>query len=77
MTFGHYLKKIRKDRGLSLTELSKLTGFSNPYLSQIERSNRKSIKISIQCLIALSESLDCPISDLINKIVEEYRNETE
>lgn len=34
--FGKYLRKLRKDRDLTLVELSKITGVSNPYISQIE-----------------------------------------
>lgn len=38
--FGEYLKKLRKDRGLTLTELAHQSGVSQPYLSQIEIGNR-------------------------------------
>lgn len=34
--FGTYLKGLRKTRGLTLTQLGELIGYSNPYLSQIE-----------------------------------------
>lgn len=38
--FGMYLKKARSERKLTLSELSKLSGLSQPYLSQIENGKR-------------------------------------
>ncbi|MGE8078124.1 helix-turn-helix domain-containing protein [Peribacillus loiseleuriae] len=34
--FGGFIKDLRKSRGLTLTKLGELMGYSNPYLSQIE-----------------------------------------
>lgn len=39
-TFGQYLRALRKAKGFNLTGLSKISGVSHPYLSQIE-SGRK------------------------------------
>lgn len=36
MEFNEYLRKIRKEKGLSVRGLSKLSGVSHPYLSQLE-----------------------------------------
>lgn len=33
---GKYLRSLRKKEGLTLVELSKMSGVSNPYISQIE-----------------------------------------
>ncbi|HEX6341636.1 helix-turn-helix transcriptional regulator [Umezawaea sp.] len=38
---GDYIKQQRSNAKISLRELSKLAGVSNPYLSQIERGLRK------------------------------------
>jgi transcriptional regulator with XRE-family HTH domain len=38
---GDYIKQQRSSAKISLRELSKLAGVSNPYLSQIERGLRK------------------------------------
>lgn len=38
--FGQYLRKLRKNRGLTLKELGELTGMSHAYLSQLERGER-------------------------------------
>lgn len=36
LEFGHYLRGLRKARGLTLVDLNKASGVSQPYLSQIE-----------------------------------------
>ena len=41
MSFGNTLKKIRKEKGLSIRELGRLTGVSSSYISQLERGTRK------------------------------------
>jgi transcriptional regulator with XRE-family HTH domain len=38
---GEYIKQQRSNAKISLRQLSKLAGVSNPYLSQIERGLRK------------------------------------
>ena len=38
---GDYIRDQRKDSNVSLRQLAKLAGVSNPYLSQIERGLRK------------------------------------
>lgn len=38
--FGAYLKKLRKDNGLTIRELEKQSGVSNAYLSQLENGKR-------------------------------------
>lgn len=41
MEFGSYIKEIRNEKGLSLRELSKRSGISHPYLSQLENGKNK------------------------------------
>ncbi|WP_217587022.1 helix-turn-helix domain-containing protein [Lentibacillus saliphilus] len=38
--FGAILKKLRNNKGLTLTELGNKIGYSNPYLSQIETGKK-------------------------------------
>src|SRR6476646_5810445 len=38
---GDYIREQRRDSNVSLRQLAKLAGVSNPYLSQIERGLRK------------------------------------
>ena len=55
------LRKIRKEKNMSLDELAKLTGISKAHLSYIER-NEKEPTISILCMIA--KVLNVSILDL-------------
>lgn len=41
------LKQLRLDSGLSLREVSAITGISNPYLSQMENLARRNVTIGI------------------------------
>lgn len=61
MTFGERLKQIRTTRGISLEELSKKTGLTRSFLSQVER-NRTSP--SLNSLIKIATALEVRIGDL-------------
>lgn len=39
--FGKYLRRIRKSKNITLVQLAKKTGLSQPYLSQIENGKRE------------------------------------
>ena len=41
-TFGNYMRKLRKEKGLTLKQVEKVAEVSNAYLSQIERGVRNS-----------------------------------
>ena len=58
--FGVYLKKAREEMGLTLSQLGELTGYSNPYLSQIETGKRKK----------------APTPELLKKLAEALGNVT-
>lgn len=60
--FGAYLKKLRKDKGFTLAKLNEISGVSQPFLSQIERGDRKP---SPEILQKLSEPLGVQHSDLM------------
>jgi len=40
--FGNYMRKLRKEKGLTLKQVEKVAEVSNAYLSQIERGVRNS-----------------------------------
>lgn len=63
--FGSYLKSLRKKKGLTLTELGDLIGYSNPYLSQIE-NGKKGIP-SPDILKKLAEPLGVSYAELMRK----------
>ena len=45
MWWSKVIKKLRKDKGLTLADMEKLTGFHQPYLSSLE-NGKHSPKIS-------------------------------
>jgi transcriptional regulator with XRE-family HTH domain len=68
---GEYIKQQRSNAKISLRQLSKLAGVSNPYLSQIERGLRKpsaeilqqiakGLRISAEALYVQAGILDLP-----------------
>jgi transcriptional regulator with XRE-family HTH domain len=54
---GAYIREQRSAAGVSLRELSKTAGVSNPYLSQVERGLRKP---SVEILQAIARGLKIP-----------------
>lgn len=70
---GEYIRQQRSNAKISLRQLSKLAGVSNPYLSQIERGVRKpsaeilqqiakGLRISAEALYVQAGILDLPTS---------------
>ncbi|MEW6407885.1 MAG: helix-turn-helix transcriptional regulator [Patescibacteria group bacterium] len=62
---GDYLKKLRKELGLSIREAAKRTKFTPSYLSRIESGNFKSI--GIETLVRLSYLYEIPITDFLKE----------
>ncbi len=56
------LKVLLEEKGLTLRQLSKLTGLSTQALSGIK--NNKSKRIELKTIGLLSEALDCMPNDL-------------
>lgn len=82
---GEYIRQQRENAKISLRQLSKLAGVSNPYLSQIERGSRKpsaeilqqiakGLRISAEALYVQAGILDLPtggpVSDAIRAATE-------
>lgn len=65
MSFGEYIKSKRKEKGLSLREVSKRSGISHPYLSQLE--NERSKKPTPETIKKISKGLEVPYMDLMEK----------
>jgi len=70
--FGKYLRLLRKDRGMSLRQVEKITKISNSYLSQIERGERGIPNFSI--LKRLAEVYGVKVTDLIENTESQERN---
>jgi len=61
--FGEYLKGLREKQRMSLRDVEKRTGVSNPYLGQIEQGNRPPPHPKI--LKKLAPAYDVPVEELI------------
>ncbi|CAM2883442.1 helix-turn-helix transcriptional regulator [Saccharomonospora xinjiangensis] len=81
---GSYIRQQRNNAKISLRQLSRLAGVSNPYLSQIERGLRKpsaeilqqiakGLRISAEALYVQAGILDHPVG---GPVVEAVRADT-
>jgi transcriptional regulator with XRE-family HTH domain len=64
MDFGRYLKELRIRRGLSMRELSRRSGVSQAYISQLEKGKRGTPKPEV--IFSLYPHLDISYSKLMN-----------
>lgn len=64
--FGVYLKELRENKDLTLTQLGDLIDYSNPYLSQIENGKRNNMP-SPAILKKLSDVLEVSYTELMIK----------
>ena len=62
------IKKIRKNKGISLTKLHNLSGVSKSYLSNLE--NNKTFNPTMFILKKISEALQVDIKDLFYSTAE-------
>jgi transcriptional regulator with XRE-family HTH domain len=61
--FGARLRELREQRGETQESLADATGFSRPYISNMESG----IKVpSLTTLIRLALALDCEVTDLVD-----------
>jgi transcriptional regulator with XRE-family HTH domain len=70
--FGDFLRKVRKERKMSLREVERKVKISNAYLSQLERGDRSIPTINILTRLASVYGLDIDV--LIEKAVKEIQN---
>lgn len=66
---GERIKKIREEKGLSLDELSKLTGFDTDLLANIEKNE---IQPQLGTIIKLSKALDSAFTRLVSGVGENF-----
>jgi len=62
-TFGDHLKKVRKEKGLSLRELATKCDLDFQKIGKIETEN---INVTLTTLIELADGLDMPLKDLLD-----------
>ena len=67
MGFGQKVREIRKQRGLSLNDLERLTGVNKGYLSQLENEHQRNPSVHIAKRIA--EALGLGLDELLDEEV--------
>ncbi|GIO26981.1 helix-turn-helix domain-containing protein [Ornithinibacillus bavariensis] len=72
---GENLKRVRMERGLSLSELAEKANISKSYLSNMERHLNENP--SIHVIIKIAEALDVTIPTLVEKSPKSNIIETE
>lgn len=60
--YQNRMRKIRKEKGITLTEIANKTGISIGYLSHLEKGTRKNP--SIEMMDKISKYLDKSVSDV-------------
>ncbi|MBU9712105.1 helix-turn-helix domain-containing protein [Evansella tamaricis] len=62
---GDMIRQKRKEKGISLSELSRMTGVSKSYLSYLERGMKKNPSIDV--VKRIFQSLNLPITILTSQ----------
>ena len=63
--FGHNVRRIRKEAGLSQEELAYRAKLHRTYISSIERGERN---VSVENIFAIADALKVPPGDLLKPI---------
>lgn len=66
---GVRIKRFRKERGLSATELARAAGVSKSYLSTLENGDGTQRRPSAKTLFALASAMGVAMSDLLGRPV--------
>ena len=61
---GPFIRKLRKDRGMTMAQLAKRTGFTQGFLSKVENSKKAP---SIGTLMKLAKTLDVRVADFFGE----------
>ena len=67
--FAEKLKRLRKERGFTLQQLSVLTGVSASYLSRLERNEKQSPTFPI--LMEIAKALSVEVMTLVESVYDE------
>jgi transcriptional regulator with XRE-family HTH domain len=63
--FGHNVRRIRTEAGLSQEELAYRAKLHRTYISSIERGQRN---VSVENIFAIADALKVPPGDLLNPV---------
>ncbi|MDQ3232571.1 MAG: helix-turn-helix transcriptional regulator [Pseudobdellovibrionaceae bacterium] len=69
---GLHLKEVRKEKGLSLRDVERRSGYSNSFLSQIESGKRLPGHFALRCIVE-SMQLDGKKIEPFTSILNELR----
>jgi len=64
LDLGEMLRKTRKEKGVSISELAKKTGYTKSFISQVERNKTSP---SINSLMKLASALEIRLTDLFRE----------
>ncbi len=73
MDIGRKIKRLRKEKKLTLQELSRRSGVSPGYISMLERGFKKSPTLEV--LKKLAKGLDIKLSELIGEEIIEFEQD--
>lgn len=66
------LKKLRKERGLTLNNLAEKIGTDYQQISRIERGKSR---LTVDVLLKMADALDTPITDIVKVVPDEIKRE--
>ncbi len=64
---GNHIRQIRKEKGLTLSDLEKVTGMTNSALSKVERG---AVSVSAENLTLICEALEISVDWLLNGVLK-------
>jgi transcriptional regulator with XRE-family HTH domain len=63
LKFGHTIKKLRKEKGISQEKLAELSDLHRTYIGSLEMGKRN---VSLENINKLAIALDCKIAELFD-----------
>jgi len=66
LSLANKIKRIRKEKGLTIEEFSEICGLHSKYLQTIERGDRN---ISISVFVQISKAIGVSASKLLNQVL--------
>lgn len=70
-TLGRRINMVRRDRGMTQSQLAELAGFSTSYIYKIESGNEH---VTVRTLVRIAKALEIPVEDLL-QVTEMYKGE--
>ena len=68
---GAYIRKLRKDRGMSIRELAEAAGCSAAHVTRIELAQRRD---SMKTIVSLADALNVPTEELLSMAGQHIQN---